>query len=159
MDMTGEQLIPMPQAETWAALNDVEVLKDVIPGCEGLEKVSDEEFHVQVQTKIGPVSARFKGRMTLKDIDPPSGYTIVFDGQGGAAGFAKGEARVDLVPDGEQTLLRYTAKATIGGKLAQIGSRLVDGAARKLADQFFTAFRARYTEAGAGSESGEPKGE
>jgi uncharacterized protein len=144
MDMTGEQLIPMPQAQTWAALNDVDVLKDVIPGCEGLEKVSDEEFHVQVQTRIGPVSARFKGRMTLKDIAAPNGYTIVFDGQGGAAGFAKGEARVDLVPDGEQTLLRYTAKAAIGGKLAQIGSRLVDGAARKLADQFFTAFRARY---------------
>jgi len=151
MDMTGEQLIPMAQAQTWAALNDVNVLKDVIPGCEGLEKVSDEEFHVQVQTKIGPVSARFKGKMTLKDVSAPTGYTIVFDGQGGAAGFAKGEARVELVPDGEQTLLRYTAKAAIGGKLAQIGSRLVDGAARKLADQFFTAFRARYTDADTGA--------
>lgn len=145
MDMTGEQLIPMGQAQTWAALNDMAVLKEVIPGCEDIAKVSDAEFHVQVQTKIGPVSARFKGKMTLKDIDAPTAYTIVFDGQGGAAGFAKGEARVELVPDGEQTLLRYTAKAAIGGKLAQIGSRLVDGAARKLADQFFTAFRARYT--------------
>lgn len=147
MDMTGEQLIPLDQAQTWAALNDIDVLKSVIPGCEAIEKVSDEEFHVQVQTKIGPVSARFKGKMTLKDVDPPTGYTIVFDGQGGAAGFAKGEARVELAPDGEQTLLRYNAKASIGGKLAQIGSRLVDGAARKLADQFFTAFRARYTDA------------
>lgn len=147
MEMTGEQLIPMTQDKTWAALNDVDVLKEVIPGCEGLEKVSEEEFQVEVRTKIGPVSARFKGRMTLKDITAPSAYTIVFDGQGGAAGFAKGEARVELVPDGEQTLLRYTAKANIGGKLAQIGSRLVDGAARKLADQFFSAFKARYTDA------------
>lgn len=145
MDMTGEQLIPMPQAQTWAALNDVEVLKAVIPGCEGMEKVSDEEYQVQVQTRIGPVSARFKGRMTLKDVEAPNAYTIVFDGQGGAAGFAKGEARVELVPEGDQTMLRYAAKAAIGGKLAQIGSRLVDGAARKLADQFFTAFRERYT--------------
>jgi len=147
MDMTGEQLIPLDRARTWAALNDIDVLKSVIPGCETIEKISDEEFHVQVQTKIGPVSARFKGKMTLKDVDPPTGYTLVFDGQGGAAGFAKGEARVELAPDGEHTLLRYTAKANIGGKLAQIGSRLVDGAARKLADQFFTAFRARYTNA------------
>ncbi|HEY9446263.1 MAG TPA: carbon monoxide dehydrogenase subunit G [Burkholderiales bacterium] len=146
MDMTGEQLIPLGQMQTWAALNDTDVLKSVIPGCEAIEKISDEEYHVQVQTKIGPVSARFKGKMTLKDVDPPVGYTIVFDGQGGAAGFAKGEARVELTPDGEQTLLRYAAKATIGGKLAQIGSRIVDGAARKLADEFFAAFRARYTD-------------
>jgi carbon monoxide dehydrogenase subunit G len=152
MDMTGEQLIPMPQAQTWAALNDVEVLKAVIPGCEGMEKVSDEEFQVQVQTRIGPVSARFKGRMTLKDVEAPNAYTIVFDGQGGAAGFAKGEARVELVPEGDQTMLRYAAKAAIGGKLAQIGSRLVDGAARKLADQFFTAFRERYTTEEPGDE-------
>lgn len=152
MEMTGEQRIPMDQARTWAALNDVDVLKDVIPGCEGLEKVSDEEFHVQVQTKIGPVSARFKGKMTLKDVAAPAAYTIVFDGQGGAAGFAKGEARVELVPEGEETLLRYAAKANIGGKLAQIGSRLVDGAARKLADQFFTAFRARYVPEEPGNE-------
>ncbi len=152
MDMTGEQLIPMGQVDTWAALNDVDVLKEVIPGCEGLDKVSNEEFHVQVHTKIGPVSARFKGKMLLKDIAAPNAYTIVFDGQGGAAGFAKGEARVELIPDGEQTLLRYSAKATIGGKLAQIGSRLVDGAARKLADQFFTAFRGRYTAEEPGDE-------
>lgn len=152
MDMTGEQLIPMPQAQTWAALNDVEVLKAVIPGCEGMEKISDEEYQVQVQTKIGPVSARFKGRMTLKDVEAPKAYTIVFDGQGGAAGFAKGEARVELVPEGDQTMLRYAAKAAIGGKLAQIGSRLVDGAARKLADQFFTAFRERYTTKESGGE-------
>ncbi len=152
MDMTGEQLIPMPQAQTWAALNDVEVLKAVIPGCEGMEKISDEEYQVQVQTKIGPVSARFKGRMTLKDVEAPKAYTIVFDGQGGAAGFAKGEARVELVPEGDQTMLRYAAKAAIGGKLAQIGSRLVDGAARKLADQFFTAFRERYTTEEPGGE-------
>lgn len=144
MEMTGEQRIPLPQAQTWAALNDIDVLKEVIPGCEDITKMSAEEFDVQVKTKIGPVSARFKGRMTLKDVAEPSAYTIVFDGQGGAAGFAKGEARVELVPDGEETLLRYTAKANIGGKLAQIGSRLVDGAARKLADQFFTAFRERY---------------
>jgi carbon monoxide dehydrogenase subunit G len=146
MDMTGEQLIPVPQSETWSALNDIEVLKSAIPGCESIEKIADDEFLVQMQAKIGPVSARFKGRMMLKDVDPPQGYTLVFDGQGGAAGFAKGEARVELVPEGEKTLLRYAAKANIGGKLAQIGSRLVDGAARKIADQFFAAFRARFTD-------------
>ncbi|HSQ05352.1 MAG TPA: carbon monoxide dehydrogenase subunit G [Burkholderiales bacterium] len=141
MDMKGEQLIPLQQDKTWDALNDIDVLKGTIPGCEKIERVSDFEFDVVMQAKIGPVSARFKGRMTLKDVNPPQGYTLSFDGQGGAAGFAKGEARVELLPDGAQTLLRYTAKANIGGKLAQIGSRLVDGAARKLADQFFTAFR------------------
>jgi len=141
MDMKGEQLIPLDQERTWEALNDIEVLKATIPGCEQIERVSDVEYQVTVQAKIGPVSARFKGKMTLRDVDPPQGYTLSFDGQGGAAGFAKGEARVELTPDGPQTLLRYTAKANIGGKLAQIGSRLVDGAARKLADQFFAAFR------------------
>jgi carbon monoxide dehydrogenase subunit G len=117
------------------------VLKAVIPGCEQIERISDVEFMVMMQAKIGPVSARFKGKMTLRDVDAPQGYTLSFDGQGGAAGFAKGEARVELLPDGPQTLLRYTAKANVGGKIAQVGSRLVDGAARKLADQFFTAFR------------------
>jgi carbon monoxide dehydrogenase subunit G len=146
MDMTGEQVIPVPQSQTWNALNDIDVLKSAIPGCESIEKIAEDEFLVQMQAKIGPVSARFKGKMTLRDVDPPQGYTLVFDGQGGAAGFAKGEARVELVPDGEQTLLRYAAKANIGGKLAQIGSRLVDGAARKMADQFFAAFRARFTD-------------
>jgi uncharacterized protein len=141
MDMKGEQLIPLDQDKTWAALNDIDVLKAVVPGCEEIERISDTEFQVMMQTKIGPVSARFKGRMTLRDVNAPHGYTLSFDGQGGAAGFAKGEARVELAPDGQQTLLRYTAKASIGGKIAQIGSRLVDGAARKLADQFFAAFR------------------
>ncbi len=141
MDMKGEQLIPLEQQRTWDALNDIDVLKACIPGCEAIERVSDAEFQVAMQAKIGPVSARFKGRMTLRDVDPPQAYTLAFDGQGGAAGFARGEARVELQPDGAQTVLRYSAKANIGGKLAQIGSRLVDGAARKLADQFFAAFR------------------
>lgn len=150
MDMKGEQLIPLEQNRTWEALNDIDVLKATIPGCEQIERVSNVEFQVTMQAKIGPVSARFKGKMTLRDVDPPQGYTLSFDGQGGAAGFAKGEARVELLPDGQQTLLRYTAKANIGGKLAQIGSRLVDGAARKLADQFFAAFR-EHLSGGAGA--------
>ena len=145
MDMTGEQLIPLPQADTWKALNDIDVLKASIPGCESIERVSDTEFSVAMTAKVGPVSAKFKGKMVLSDLDPPNGYSIAFEGQGGVAGFAKGEARVTLAPDANQTKLSYSAKATVGGKLAQIGSRLIDGAARKTAEQFFTAFNAHVS--------------
>ncbi|HTP94461.1 MAG TPA: carbon monoxide dehydrogenase subunit G [Burkholderiales bacterium] len=140
MDMTGEQLIPLPQAETWRALNDLDVLKAAIPGCESIEQTAENEFAVAMTAKVGPVSAKFKGKMILSDLDPPNGYSIAFEGQGGVAGFAKGEAHVKLAPEGDGTRLVYTAKATIGGKLAQIGSRLIDGAAKKTAEQFFTAF-------------------
>ena len=143
MEMQGEQLILLPQAATWAALNDPAVLKDCIPGCESVERVTDNEYDVVLTTKVGPVSAKFKGKMTVTDSDPPNAYTLVFEGQGGVAGFAKGSATVALTPEAKNTRLTYTAKASIGGKLAQVGARLIDGVAKKLAEQFFTAFNQR----------------
>lgn len=140
MEMSGEQRIPATQAETWAALNDPEMLKACVPGCESIERVADNEYQVLMVARIGPVSARFKGKLALADIDPPNSYSLAFEGQGGAAGFGKGAARVQLEPDGEGTLLRYQANANVGGKLAQIGSRLVDSAARKISQDFFAAF-------------------
>jgi uncharacterized protein len=152
MDMTGEFRIPAPREMVWRALNDPAILKQSIPGCEELEKVSDTEFAAKVTAKVGPVKARFAGRVILTDLDPPNGYKISGEGQGGAAGFAKGGAEVRLEPDGNATLLKYTVHAAIGGKLAQIGARLVDGAARKMADDFFGAFAAVV----GGAAAGEP---
>jgi len=141
MELTGEQRINASRAQVWAALNDPDVLKQCIPGCETLEKLSDTEFSADVVAKVGPVKAKFKGHVTLSDLDPPNGYTLSGEGKGGAAGFGKGEARVTLEDDGDGTILRYTVDAKVGGKLAQIGSRLVDGTARKMADEFFTTFK------------------
>jgi uncharacterized protein len=124
----------------WQKLNDPEVLKACIPGCESLEKLSDNEFQAVATNKIGPVKARFKGKVRLTDLDPPNGYRISGEGDGGVAGFAKGGATVTLKPKDGGTLLSYNVEAQIGGKLAQIGQRLVNGAARKLADQFFAKF-------------------
>lgn len=145
MDLTGEYRIPAPRETVWAALNNPDVLKACIPGCEDLNKTSDTEFVARVVAKIGPVKAAFGGKVTLSDLDPPNGYTITGEGQGGAAGFAKGGAKVRLESvDGDTaTILHYSADAQIGGKLAQIGSRLVEGSARKLADEFFAAFAAQ----------------
>src|SRR5690242_9988113 len=145
MDLTGDYRIPAPREAVWAALNDPEILKGCIPGCEELNKTSDTEFVARVVAKIGPVKAGFNGKVTLSDLDPPSGYTITGEGQGGAAGFAKGGAKVRLEPvdGGTATVLHYAADAQIGGKLAQIGSRLVEGTARKLADDFFACFAAK----------------
>ncbi len=140
MEMTGAQLIPASQQETWDALNDPEVLKACVPGCESIERVADNEYQVNMTARIGPVSAKFKGKLALSDLKPPVSYSIAFEGQGGAAGFGKGGAQVSLSAEGEGTRLAYAVKATVGGKLAQIGSRLVDAAAKKLADDFFTAF-------------------
>jgi len=140
MEMTGEQLIALPQAATWNALNDPAVLKQCIPGCETLERVSENQYEVTMRAKVGPVNARFKGKMTVTDADPPHGYTLVFEGQGGVAGFAKGQASVALSPQDSGTRLAFSAKATVGGKLAQVGARLLDGVAKKLANDFFTAF-------------------
>lgn len=147
MDLTGDYRIPAPRETVWAALNDPEVLKACIPGCEELNKNSDTEFVAKVVAKIGPVKASFGGKVTLSDIDAPNGYTITGEGQGGAAGFAKGGAKVRLesVDNGGATILHYAADAQIGGKLAQIGSRLVEGSAKKLADEFFAAFAAQAT--------------
>jgi carbon monoxide dehydrogenase subunit G len=142
MDMTGEHTIRAPRQAVWAGLNDPEVLKQSIAGCEELNKTSDTEFQAQVTAKVGPVKAKFGGKVTLSDLDPPNGYTISGEGSGGAAGFAKGGAKVKLEDAPGGTLLKYEVHAQIGGKLAQIGSRLVDGAARKMADEFFTAFAA-----------------
>ena len=142
MEMNGEYRIPAPRERVWAALNDPQVLQACIPGCESLERGGENEFKATVRTKVGPVSARFSGKVTLSDFDPPRSYRISGEGQGGAAGFAKGGAVVTLEEDGEGTILRYTADAQVGGKLAQIGSRLIDGTAKKLADEFFEAFAA-----------------
>lgn len=143
MEMTGEQLIAVPQQETWNALNDPAVLKDCIPGCESIERVADDEYDVVLTAKVGPVSAKFKGKMKVVDADPPRGYTLTFEGQGGVAGFAKGEATVALTPEGNSTRLTYNAKATVGGKLAQVGARLIDGVAKQLAGKFFENFNRR----------------
>lgn len=140
MEMTGEQLIPLPQQRVWEALNDPGVLKACIPGCESIEKVSDTEYKVAMTAAVGPVKARFAGKLLLADLNPPTSYSLSFEGSGGAAGFGKGNAQVRLAPDGETTRLTYTAKATVGGKLAQVGSRLIDGVAKKMADDFFSKF-------------------
>src|SRR5882724_2063081 len=140
MEMTGEQLIPVPQAEVWRGLNDPEVLKACIAGCESIEKVSDNEYKVSIVAAVGPVKAKFAGKLTLSDLQPPNSYSLSFEGSGGAAGFGKGGAHVSLKPEGAATRLAYTAKASVGGKLAQVGSRLIDGVAKKMADDFFTAF-------------------
>ncbi len=143
MELTGEQLIPAPQAETWAALNDPEVLKACVPGCETIERVSDTEFGIRMTARIGPVSAKFKGKLTIADLDPPNAYSLSFEGQGGPAGFGKGGAKVQLAAEGHSTRLTYQVKANVGGKLAQIGSRLIDAAAGKLSNDFFNAFNER----------------
>lgn len=143
MDLTGEYRIPATTERVWAALNDPETLKACIPGCTELTRESNAQFVATVVAKVGPISATFKGSVTLSDLDPPRAYTITGQGQGGAAGFAKGSARITLAPEGAETVLRYEAKADIGGKLASVGSRLVQGVAKKTADDFFGAFVAR----------------
>jgi uncharacterized protein len=140
MDLSGEYRIPAPRERVWAALNDPEVLRACIPGCRSLDKVSDTEFASTVAAKVGPVSATFRGSVVLSDLDPPRGYTISGQGQGGAAGFARMSAKVTLDDDQGETLLRYEARADVGGKLASVGSRLVQGVAKKNADDFFSAF-------------------
>lgn len=140
MEMTGEQLIPAAQAEVWRGLNDPEVLKACISGCESIERLSDTEYTVVTTAAIGPVKAKFRGKLLLADLAPPNSYSLFFDGQGGAAGFGKGSAKVSLAAEGAGTRLSYAVKAQVGGKLAQIGSRLIDGVAKKMADDFFSAF-------------------
>ena len=140
MDMNGEYRIPARRQLVWEALNDPETLGRCIPGCESIQKTSDTSMSAVVQAKVGPVSARFTGDVTLEDIDPPNGYTIRGEGKGGVAGFAKGTARVALTDDGDGTLLRYAVEAQVGGKLAQVGARLVAGSVKKMADEFFGTF-------------------
>ena len=140
MDMNGSHRIPAKREAVWEALNDPEILKTCIPGCESLEKTSDTEMTAAVTSKIGPVKAKFKGSVSLENINPPESYTISGEGKGGVAGFAKGSADVKLTEEGDETVLTYEAKAQVGGKLAQLGSRLIDSTAKKMAEEFFTKF-------------------
>lgn len=140
MEMSGEYRIAAPRQQVWAALNDAEILKASIPGCQELEKRSDTEMAAKVVAKVGPVKATFTGEVTLSNIDPPAGYTISGEGKGGVAGFAKGGADVALSEDGDGTIMRYDVKAQVGGKLAQLGARLIDATAKQMADQFFRNF-------------------
>ena len=140
MEITGEYRISASRVQVWEALNDPDVLRACIPGLENLDKKSDTEFAAVVTTRVGPVKVRFEGSVTLSDLDPPHGYQIVGEGQGGVAGFAKGTCQVSLGEEGEETLLRYRADAQVGGKLAQIGSRMISGFAKKTANDFFSAF-------------------
>jgi carbon monoxide dehydrogenase subunit G len=140
MEMSSFQLVPAPRETVWSALNDPQLLKTCIAGCESIEPVGDNAYKLAMTVKIGPVRARFTGKMQIADLNPPESYRLEFEGEGGMAGFAKGTAEVALTPEESGTRLTYAAKAQIGGKLAQIGSRLVDGAARKMADEFFAVF-------------------
>lgn len=143
MDMNGERLIAAPRNVVWAALNDPETLKACIPGCESIEKLSDTDLQAVVAVKVGPISARFNGKVTLSDIDAPKSYKITGEGQGGGAGFGKGSADVHLTETEGGTTLTYQVNAQVGGKMAQVGSRLIDSVAKSLAETFFTRFSER----------------
>jgi uncharacterized protein len=142
MQMIDSQRIAAPQQKVWAALNDPDVLKKCIPGCQSLEMTTPNEMVASVMIKIGPVKATFSGKVTLLDIDPPKGYRITGEGSGGVAGYAKGGAKVRLEPEGEATVLHYEVDSQVGGKLAQLGGRMIDSVAKKLAGEFFSAFGA-----------------
>ncbi len=155
MDMNGERRIPAPRARVWDALNDPEVLKASIPGCESLTKLSNDELQATAAIKIGPIAARFTGKVKLSDLDPPKAYTISGEGQGGVAGFAKGGAKVNLdEEDSTATLLRYAVQAQVGGKIAQLGARLIDATAKQMADAFFDRFTAQVTASSAATDAG-----
>jgi carbon monoxide dehydrogenase subunit G len=146
MDMTGEYRIPASRERVWTALNDPETQRASLPGCESLERVADDAFAATVVAKVGPVRAKFQGQVILSELNPPESYKIAGEGKGGAAGFAKGGASVKLVEESpEMTVLSYTASADVGGKLAQLGSRLIDATAKKMADQFFENLRQQVT--------------
>lgn len=149
MDMTGEQVIAVPQADVWRGLNDPEILKACIPGCESIERITATDYRVALTASVGPVKAKFAGKLTLGDINPPTSYSLVFEGAGGSVGFAKGNAHVSLSPDGSATKLTYSAKAMVGGSLAQIGSRLIDSVAMKMAEEFFAKFNEQMAPASA----------
>jgi len=160
MKLSDEKRIQAPREDVWRGLNDPEILKQSIPGCESLEQVSDTEFNAVVQAKVGPVKAKFKGSVTLSDLNPPESYRISGEGKGGAAGFAKGGAQISLSEDGDATILKYEVDADVGGKLAQIGGRLLEGTSKKLAGEFFNNFEAALQggsdDAGAEAEAEAP---
>lgn len=149
MELTGEQLIQAPRPKVWAAINDPEILARCVPGCEEITAASDTELNARVMLKIGPVRARFNGRLLMSDIDAPASCKMRFEGTGGAAGFASGESAITLIEEGEATRLRYTVSAKVGGKLGQIGGRLIDASSKKLADEFFTALNCLLSPGGA----------
>ncbi|HAK64155.1 MAG TPA: carbon monoxide dehydrogenase [Alphaproteobacteria bacterium] len=142
MEMSGEFRIPAPKEKVWAALNDPEILRQSVPGCQSITKLSDTEMEGAVTASVGPVKATFKGSVVLSDIDAPNSYTLTGQGKGGAAGFVKGVAKVSLAEESGATVLRYRSEASVGGKLAQIGQRLIDGTAKKLSEEFFGNFSA-----------------
>jgi uncharacterized protein len=150
MELTGERILPLPRERVWAALNDPEILKASVPGCESFERIDDNQFQMVMAATVGPVKARFKGKMVLTDLQPPQSYSMTFEGSGGAAGFGKGGAHVDLLADsGGGTRLVYRSHAQVGGRLAQVGARLIDGVARKMAEDFL----GRFTEAVVGPQT------
>ena len=155
MKMNGEFRVPTDRETVWRALNDPEVLKDCLPGCQEIEKTSETEMSATLVIKVGPVKATFAGGVTFSDLDPPNGYTLSGQGQGGAAGFASGEARVRLIDEGGATVVEYEVDAKVGGKLAQIGSRLIDSTAKKLSKQFFDSLAEKL---GGGEEEDDAQG-
>ncbi len=157
MDMTGERLIPAPRQRVWDALNDPAVLKDCIPGCESLEKTADDELRATAAIKIGPIAARFSGKVQLTDLDPPNSYRISGEGQGGVAGFAKGGANVSLTDQGNDTLLKYVVNAQVGGKIAQLGARLIDATSKQMAGLFFDRFSAHLAADAVPATDGQPQ--
>lgn len=162
MEMDGSRVLAITQDQAWAALNDPEVLKASIPGCEKVEATGENRYAVVVAVKVGPLAAKFAGKIALSDVNPPESYTLTFDGQGGAAGFGKGQAKVKLTPQGTGCELNYSATAQVGGKLAQVGQRLIDGVARSMAEDFFKRFdqemQRRYPQAYADAAAAQPAG-
>lgn len=162
MDMQGDRHLAVSQQQAWDALNDPDVLQACIPGCEKVEATGEDQYAVTVAVRVGPVAARFNGKINLVDVMPPNSYTLVFDGQGGAAGFGKGTAKVQLAPpvEGGGCELHYSAQAQVGGKIAQVGQRLVDGVARSMAEDFFRRFdeemQRRHPQVGAGPSATPP---
>ena len=160
MEMQGNRALAVTQEQAWSALNNPEVLKASIPGCDKVELTGDNQYAVAVAVKIGPVAAKFAGKITLTDVKPPESYTLGFDGQGGAAGFGKGQAQVRLTPQGAGCELSYKVGAQVGGKIAQMGQRLIDGVARSMAEDFFRRFdeemQRRYPEAYAAAAAAQP---
>ncbi|MCK5778132.1 MAG: carbon monoxide dehydrogenase subunit G [Rhodospirillales bacterium] len=159
MKLSDEKRLDAPREEVWRGLNDPDILKQSIPGCESLEQISDTEFEAEVRAKVGPVKAKFKGSVKLTDLNPPESYRISGEGKGGAAGFAKGGALVTLTEDGDGTILKYDVDADVGGKLAQIGGRLLEGTSKKLAGEFFDNFENALKGGGSSDSAAEGSGQ